>query len=227
VTKLAAALAFLALNFYTYHYMAREAVVPPREVFAGFPMTLEGWSCSEQGTVDPEVWRGLGATDLFLCGYSNEEEGAHVSVYVGYHATQIREEGGGAGENSIHPPAHCLPGAGWDIIDNQTVALQIPELPTQDGRAKRLIVAKGEARQLVYYWYQSRGRVIAPRTGRRSSTSAGIGPREVGPTARSCDSWFRSSGATSSAPSASSGRSPSWSWGSSLPTCRSRAKAPA
>jgi EpsI family protein len=161
VTKLAAALAFLALNFYTYHYMAREAVVPPREVFAGFPMTLEGWSCSEQGTVDPEVWRGLGATDLFLCGYSNEEEGAHVSVYVGYHATQIREEGGGAGENSIHPPAHCLPGAGWDIIDNQTVALQIPELPTQDGRAKRLIVAKGEARQLVYYWYQSRGRVIA------------------------------------------------------------------
>jgi EpsI family protein len=161
VTKLAAALAFLALNFYTYHYMAREAVVPPRDVFAGFPMTLEGWSCSEQGTVDPEVWRGLGATDLFLCGYSNEEEGAHVSVYVGYHATQIREEGGGAGENSIHPPAHCLPGAGWDIIDNQTVALQIPGLPTQNGQAKRLIVAKGEARQLVYYWYQSRGRVIA------------------------------------------------------------------
>jgi EpsI family protein len=26
--------------------------------------------------------------------------------------------------------------------------------------AKRLLIAKGEARQLVYYWYQSRGRVI-------------------------------------------------------------------
>ena len=26
---------------------------------------------------------------------------------------------------------------------------------------RRLIIAKGKARQLVYYWYQSRGRVIS------------------------------------------------------------------
>ena len=26
---------------------------------------------------------------------------------------------------------------------------------------KRLLIAKGEARQLVYYWYQQQGRVIA------------------------------------------------------------------
>jgi EpsI family protein len=26
---------------------------------------------------------------------------------------------------------------------------------------KRLLIAKGQQRQLVYYWYQSRGRVIA------------------------------------------------------------------
>ncbi len=48
-----------------------------------------------------------------------------------------------------------------DIIDNQTVNLEVPGLPTSSGQAKRLIVAKGEARQLVYYWYQSRGRVIS------------------------------------------------------------------
>lgn len=159
--KIAAALAFLALNFYTYHYMAREAVVPPRSLFADFPMTLAGWRCPEQGSVDPEVWRGLGATDLFLCNYIQPDANALVSVYVGYHATQIREEGGGASENSIHPPAHCLPGAGWDIIDNQTVDLDIAGLPSENGSGKRLIVAKGDARQLVYYWYQSRGRIIA------------------------------------------------------------------
>jgi EpsI family protein len=158
--KLAAAIAFLALNFYIYHFMARDAVVPERSMFAEFPMQLDEWGCDEQGTVDEKVWRGLGATDLFLCNYSRRDPGAQVSVYVGYHATQIREEGGGAGENSIHPPAHCLPGAGWDIIDNRTVDLQIPGLPSQNGKAKRLIVAKGEARQLVYYWYQSRGRII-------------------------------------------------------------------
>ncbi len=159
MTKLAVAFAFLALNFYTYHYLARNPVIPPRAVFADFPMELGAWSCPEQGTVDQEVWEGLGATDLFLCHY--DAEGTRtVSVYVGYHATQIREEGGGASENSIHPPAHCLPGAGWDIIQNETVPLEIAGLPA-NGQAKRLIVAKGEARQLVYYWYQSRGRVVA------------------------------------------------------------------
>lgn len=162
MTKLAAAIAFLALNFYIYHYLAQEAVTPDRALFAEFPMQLGGWNCDQQQEVSEKVWRGLGATDLFLCAYAPEHQvGSLVSVYVGYHASQVREEGGGAGENSIHPPAHCLPGAGWDIIDNQTVDLQIPGLPIEKGRAKRLIVAKGEARQLVYYWYQSRGRVIA------------------------------------------------------------------
>lgn len=159
--KLAVALAFLGLNFYTYNYMAREAIVPPRELFREFPMALANWHCGEQGAVDEETWKGLGATDIFLCNYIDESKLASVDVYVGYHATQIREEGGGAGENSIHPPAHCLPGAGWDIIDNNTVDLGLAGLPTKSGQAKRLIVAKGEHRRLVYYWYQSRGRVIA------------------------------------------------------------------
>ena len=39
--------------------------------------------------------------------------------------------------------------------------LSIPGLPQDGAKAKRLVIAKGEARQLVYYWYQSRGRVIA------------------------------------------------------------------
>ena len=161
--KLVAAVGFLALNFYTYHYLAQDAVIPPREVFAEFPLTLDAWTCPGQNTLDADVWKGLGASDILLCTYHGPETERQpvVSVYVGYHMTQIREEGGGAGENAIHPPAHCLPGAGWDIIDNQTIALEIPGLPNQNGRAKRLIVAKGEARQLVYYWYQSRGRVIA------------------------------------------------------------------
>ena len=29
------------------------------------------------------------------------------------------------------------------------------------GEAKRFVIAKGDARSLVYFWYQSRGRVLA------------------------------------------------------------------
>jgi EpsI family protein len=81
---------------------------------------------------------------------------------VGYHAAQVRREGGGGGkENMIHPPAHCLPGSGWDIIDSRRVPLELPGLPGGRAEVNRLVIAKGEARQLVFYWYQERGRVIA------------------------------------------------------------------
>ena len=39
--------------------------------------------------------------------------------------------------------------------------MDLPGLPEGGATAKRLIIAKGDLRQLVYYWYQSRGRVIS------------------------------------------------------------------
>jgi len=158
--QLAVALAFLGLNFYTYHYLATDPVIPERELFDDFPMTLDEWTCPERGVLEPGVIKNLGVTDYLACTYSRGAR-EHVGVYVGYHQSQVREEGGGAGENSIHPPAHCLPGSGWDIIDNQTVPLELEGMPGGHGSVKRLIVARGELRQLTYYWYQSRGRVIS------------------------------------------------------------------
>ena len=49
----------------------------------------------------------------------------------------------------------------WGIIRNQSVPLDLPGMPQPGANVKRLLIAKGKARQLVYYWYQSRGRVIA------------------------------------------------------------------
>ena len=60
-------------------------------------------------------------------------------------ARQVREEGGGSAENSIHPPAHCLPGSGWDLIHVETVELDLPGLPQNPAFVKRLLIAKGDA----------------------------------------------------------------------------------
>lgn len=159
--KLAVALGFLALNAYIYHWMARDSVIPPRESFEAFPLELDDWTCPERQMLEGKVLRNLGAKDYLICDFRRDHPAEVVSLYIGYHETQIREEGGGAGENSIHPPAHCLPGSGWDIVDNQTVPLEVAGLPVEHATAKRLIIAKGELRELVYYWYQSRGRVIS------------------------------------------------------------------
>ena len=161
MTKFFAALAFVGLNFWIYNYFATTPVVPERETFDSFPATFDGWSCAEQQQMPDEVASNLGVTDYLICDYVNLDKTELVNVYVGYHQSQVREEGGGAGENSIHPPAHCLPGSGWDIVENESVSVDMPGLPQTPAAVKRLIIARGQARQLTYYWYQSRGRVIS------------------------------------------------------------------
>ncbi len=160
MTRFLAALGFLALNFYTYHFLATKPVIPPRASFFEFPLELGEWACEKRERMDARVEIELGVTDYLICDFARRPSDL-VNVYVGYHATQVREEGGGSKENSIHPPAHCLPGSGWDIIDNRTVRLGLAGLPDPEGTGKRLVIAKGAARQLVYYWYQSGGRVVS------------------------------------------------------------------
>lgn len=156
------ALVFLSTNFYVYHWFARSEYIPPRETFAGFPLEFAGgWLCPKKSTMDAETLENLGATDYLLCEYERSDPAGLVGVYVGYHASQVREEGGGSAENSIHPPKHCLPGSGWDIIAHEVVELDLPGLPQRPAPVNRLVIARGEQRQLVYYWYQTQGRVIA------------------------------------------------------------------
>jgi EpsI family protein len=161
MTKVAVALLFLGLNFYTYTYLASEEVVPPRASFKSFPLQQGDWRCPKRESMGTEIEDNLGVTDYIICTFTRPGSYDQVGVYVGYHASQVRKEGGGSQENMIHPPAHCLPGSGWDIIASQRVALDLPGLPGAPAEVNRLIIAKGEARQLVYYWYQERGKVIA------------------------------------------------------------------
>ena len=164
--KLAVAIGFLLLNLYVYHEFATVSLHPPRRTFDHLALAEGGWVCSRPERMGAAVEQNLGVTDYHLCDWELKDAGAEPmvpleNVYIGYHASQVRDEGGGSGENSIHPPAHCLPGAGWDIIQLATVPVDLPGLPETPAHVRRLLIAKGNLRQLVYYWYQSNGRVIA------------------------------------------------------------------
>jgi EpsI family protein len=161
VTKLGVGLLFLGLNFYTYYQLATGEIRPERVSLEAFPLELGEWICPRNERIGTEVERNLGVTDYLVCLYERTSDRVIVSVYVGYHASQVRREGGGSDETMIHPPAHCLPGSGWDIIASRRVPLDLPGLPGAPAEVNRVVIAKGEERQLVYYWYQERGRVIA------------------------------------------------------------------
>jgi EpsI family protein len=151
---------FLGLNFYVYNHLASEEIHPPRRSLEQFPLQLGDWRCSQRESIEQKMVKNLGVTDYLVCTYTHAEL-MPVGVYVGYHRSQVNKEEGAGGESRIHPPAHCLPGSGWDIIASRNQPLAIAGLPQAGAEAKRLIIAKGENRQLVYYWYQERGRVIA------------------------------------------------------------------
>jgi len=155
MAKLAVALIFVLLNLYTYRYFASTDFIPDRGTFVDFPLQVKSWSCRGLQEMSDDVLRKLGVTDYLLCDFFNPELNAVANVYVGYHQSQTRDTGGS--DNLIHPPEHCLPGAGWDIIKSDIVPLDLGF----GGEAKRVIIAKGNQRNLVYFWYQSRGRTIA------------------------------------------------------------------
>ena len=158
MSKILVAIGFVALNFYIYEHLASSEHIPDRRTFEHFPLAIDEWVCAENGTMEQDVLTNLGVTDYLICNYFQNGAESLVNVYVGYHQTQIRR---GEKSNSIHPPEHCLPGSGWDIIDSRVVKLDIPGLDGAPGEAKRIIIAKGNSRQLVYFWYQSRGRLLA------------------------------------------------------------------
>ena len=59
-----------------------------------------------------------------------------------------------------HSPKNCLPGSGWVPDLQDEVKIDIPGR-NQPIEANRYVVAKGDQKSLVLYWYQSRDRVVA------------------------------------------------------------------
>ena len=61
---------------------------------------------------------------------------------------------------SPHSPKNCLPGSGWQPVEDTKVPVDVP------GRnapiiVNKYVIAKGNEQSVVMYWYQSHNRVIA------------------------------------------------------------------
>lgn len=55
----------------------------------------------------------------------------------------------------------CLPGGGWEIEEfGQRTLPGIISAGGQEVRTNRAVMALGNNKQLVYYWFQQRGRII-------------------------------------------------------------------
>ena len=133
---------------------ARESEAPiARTTFVSFPMEIDGWQAVNDPPMEDEILAVLGVDDYLSRAYY-KPDGSAVGLYLGFYASQRQGD-------TIHSPLNCLPGAGWEPLSEGRLLMTGVDGPGRDIEVNRYVVQKGLDRQMVLYWYQSHGRVVA------------------------------------------------------------------
>jgi len=123
-----------------------------------FPIRIAGWQGSDE-FFDPAVVAGLHVNDYLLREYWNAARDS-LWFYVAYYGAQPVD-------TRVHSPAVCLPGAGWVIMHSDLIPIAVADPVSGPAAApgaivvNRILIQKGDEKQLVLYWYQIHGQVAA------------------------------------------------------------------
>jgi len=129
----------------------RVEIVPERQEFLFFPSNLGGWT-GHKIRMDQKYLDALKLDDYLLVDFKNPVEDS-IDLYVAYYASQRK----GA---SVHSPKTCLPGGGWQLKEFSQRKVHGVTIAGNPLRVNRSIIQMGDERQLVYYWFQQRGRLM-------------------------------------------------------------------
>jgi EpsI family protein len=126
-------------------------LIPVSAPLAQIPGTIAGWSGGDL-QIDQETLRVLGNGRFLSRFYTQNGQPQGIGLFVAYFPTQR------AGI-TIHSPKNCLPGAGWSFEWSHYVDLK--DTTGKVHPVGEYIVANGESRQFVIYWYEAHGRSVA------------------------------------------------------------------
>lgn len=130
----------------------RQAPQPPVRPLDEFPLRLGSW----QGNATPLPPATLAALDLhdYLNRVYFGPDQQVVGLYIAYYPQQTFGD-------DIHSPKNCLPGSGWEPLQSGSMRLA-GAVPGMTGMmtVNSYLVARGNQRELILYWYQQQGRTI-------------------------------------------------------------------
>jgi EpsI family protein len=133
------------------HARSNSEIIPARQPLASFPRSLGGWGSTDI-PISQEVRDILGPGDFLLRDYQDPSSGAEVDLFIAYFPSQRSGD-------AIHSPKNCLPGAGWVPVRSDRISINVAgHTPFP---ANRYLIAKGEERRLVLYWYLAHDRAVA------------------------------------------------------------------
>jgi EpsI family protein len=145
----------LLTAWYLTHAQTAEAV-PAHTEIESLPMQFDGWTGGSASPFSKQILTILGV-DHYISRYYRRAGQPVIGLYVGFYQSQRQGD-------TMHSPLNCLPGAGWIPISKRTAtvtAFDGAQKTNRDLVVNRIVIEKGIERQLVLYWYQSHGRVVA------------------------------------------------------------------
>jgi EpsI family protein len=150
-TPVALLFVLLALQAAVFYGMPKETPAELLRPLGALPQQLANWTMVREDVVQPEVQAVLRADETLTRLYANSESVSPTNLFIAFFKSQ-------SSGVAPHSPKNCLPGAGWVATESQIIPID-----TTRGKieANRYVIAKGENRMVVLYWYQSHGRVVA------------------------------------------------------------------
>ncbi|MEE9424426.1 MAG: VPLPA-CTERM-specific exosortase XrtD [Methylococcales bacterium] len=124
----------------------REEIKPERRYFMDFPARIDPWHGKR--TIMEKKYRDILKFDDYIMADFSDRIHPPVNLYVAYYESQRKG-------SSIHSPRSCIPGGGWQIQSVTNKTLDVNGHPVE---TNRVLIQKGKTRQLVYYWFDQRGR---------------------------------------------------------------------
>lgn len=145
-----------ALSPWLVTLQGQEEVAPERNPLALFPLKDGNWVGREHA-LDQDVLQTLQLSDYILADYRNTTAfltDPSVNFYVAWYSSQKK----GA---SIHSPRSCIPGGGWRMDELEQFPVEdVTHASGAPLHVNRAVIRKGAEAQLVYYWFEGRGRNI-------------------------------------------------------------------
>jgi EpsI family protein len=136
--------------FLLLHTVSHGEPVVSHQPLRELPYAIAGRT-GQESPLQEQVIQAVGVSD-YTNRFYFEQADAPIQLYIGYYASQKTGD-------TIHSPKNCLPGSGWDPVTSGYATIPIPG--QHSVVVNEYVIQKDQEEQLVFYWYQGRGRVIA------------------------------------------------------------------
>ncbi|WP_448871658.1 exosortase C-terminal domain/associated protein EpsI [Desulfobulbus propionicus] len=145
-------LALFGATFYLLQGVSGTVRTPIQKPLSNFPLQLDEWKTISSHKSSDAVIKMLGVDDYIEYNYANPE-GRTLNFYAAFYESV----GTGGG---YHSPKNCIPGGGWGIDSTKTIEVH-PTNGKPPVMVSEMLIRNGNEYQVVVYWYQNRGRIIA------------------------------------------------------------------